>query len=205
MPITEAMACGAPVVASAHPSLDEACGRRGRARRPGEPEAIADGDPRGAGAARRAARARARARAQFSWRARRRDRSSRGTSDSRSARHDAAPRQTRAGTARYVRGLLDQLSTADVVEVRVPLRRLGRAATRRARHVRGTRACCPPRPGADVLHCPTFRGAVPRRARRSSSRSTTSPCSRHPEWFNRWTRARTRASPCRASCAPRRA
>jgi glycosyltransferase involved in cell wall biosynthesis len=26
MPITEAMACGAPVVASSHPSLDEACG-----------------------------------------------------------------------------------------------------------------------------------------------------------------------------------
>ena len=26
MPIVEAMACGTPVVASAHPSLDEACG-----------------------------------------------------------------------------------------------------------------------------------------------------------------------------------
>jgi len=41
MPITEAMACGAPVVASAHPSLDEASGSAAVRADPDEPEAIA--------------------------------------------------------------------------------------------------------------------------------------------------------------------
>ena len=36
MPIVEAMACGTPVVASAHPSLDEASGERRSARRSGQ-------------------------------------------------------------------------------------------------------------------------------------------------------------------------
>jgi glycosyltransferase involved in cell wall biosynthesis len=41
MPITEAMACGAPVVASSHPSLDEACGDAALRADPESPEAIA--------------------------------------------------------------------------------------------------------------------------------------------------------------------
>ncbi|HZQ16234.1 MAG TPA: glycosyltransferase family 1 protein [Gaiellaceae bacterium] len=41
MPITEAMASGAPVVASAHPSLDEACGEAAVRADPESPEAIA--------------------------------------------------------------------------------------------------------------------------------------------------------------------
>jgi glycosyltransferase involved in cell wall biosynthesis len=41
MPITEAMACGAPVVASAHPSLDEASGEAALRADPDTPEAIA--------------------------------------------------------------------------------------------------------------------------------------------------------------------
>jgi alpha-1,3-rhamnosyl/mannosyltransferase len=41
MPITEAMASGAPVVASAHPSLDEACGDAAVRADPESPEAIA--------------------------------------------------------------------------------------------------------------------------------------------------------------------
>jgi glycosyltransferase involved in cell wall biosynthesis len=41
MPITEAMASGAPVVASAHPSLDEACGTAAVRADPERPEAIA--------------------------------------------------------------------------------------------------------------------------------------------------------------------
>ena len=41
MPITEAMASGAPVVASAHPSLDEACGDAALRADPESPEAIA--------------------------------------------------------------------------------------------------------------------------------------------------------------------
>ncbi|HZT91817.1 MAG TPA: glycosyltransferase family 1 protein [Gaiellaceae bacterium] len=42
MPITEAMACGAPVVASAHPSLDEACGDAAVRADPESPQALAD-------------------------------------------------------------------------------------------------------------------------------------------------------------------
>ena len=43
MPIVEAMACGTPVVASAHPSLDEACGDAAVRVDPLDPEAIAAG------------------------------------------------------------------------------------------------------------------------------------------------------------------
>jgi glycosyltransferase involved in cell wall biosynthesis len=42
MPITEAMACGAPVVASAHASLDEAAGAAAVRADPDDPAAIAD-------------------------------------------------------------------------------------------------------------------------------------------------------------------
>jgi alpha-1,3-rhamnosyl/mannosyltransferase len=41
MPITEAMACGAPVVGSAHPSMDEACGDAAVRADPDSPDAIA--------------------------------------------------------------------------------------------------------------------------------------------------------------------
>jgi glycosyltransferase involved in cell wall biosynthesis len=41
MPVTEAMACGAPVVASAHPSLDEASGDAALRADPDDPAAIA--------------------------------------------------------------------------------------------------------------------------------------------------------------------
>jgi len=43
MPIVEAMACGAPVVASSHPSLDEACGSAAVRVDPLDPDAIAAG------------------------------------------------------------------------------------------------------------------------------------------------------------------
>src|SRR5205823_6560482 len=43
MPITEAMASGAPVVASAHPSMDEASGSAALRVDPESPEAIAAG------------------------------------------------------------------------------------------------------------------------------------------------------------------
>ena len=42
MPIVEAMACGVPVVASSHPSLDEACGDAAIRADPQDPDAIAD-------------------------------------------------------------------------------------------------------------------------------------------------------------------
>ena len=96
---------------------------------------------------------------------------------------DTTPlRQTRGGTARYVRGLRDHLA-AEVVEVSYP-------ATSRLR----TAACdltWYPRlrapHGADVLHCPTFRGPF-----RSATPLVVTvhdlAVLRHPEWFNRWTR-----------------
>jgi glycosyltransferase involved in cell wall biosynthesis len=43
MPILEAMACGAPVVASAHPSMDEASGDAAVRADPEDPAAIATG------------------------------------------------------------------------------------------------------------------------------------------------------------------
>ena len=41
MPVVEAMACGCPVVASAHPSLDEASGDAAVRADPDDPKAIA--------------------------------------------------------------------------------------------------------------------------------------------------------------------
>ena len=41
MPVIEAMACGVPVVASTHPSLDEACGEAAVRADPADPDAIA--------------------------------------------------------------------------------------------------------------------------------------------------------------------
>jgi glycosyltransferase involved in cell wall biosynthesis len=43
IPVVEAMACGAPVFASSHPSLDEACGDAAVRADPEDPAAIADG------------------------------------------------------------------------------------------------------------------------------------------------------------------
>ena len=43
MPIVEAMACGTPVVASSHPSMDEACGDAAIRVDPDDAEAIARG------------------------------------------------------------------------------------------------------------------------------------------------------------------
>jgi alpha-1,3-rhamnosyl/mannosyltransferase len=43
MPVVEAMACGVPVVASSHPSLDEACGDAAVRADPLDPEALAEG------------------------------------------------------------------------------------------------------------------------------------------------------------------
>jgi glycosyltransferase involved in cell wall biosynthesis len=69
IPVLEAMACGAPVVASSHPSLDEACGDAAFRADPEDPASIAEGI-RGALSAREDLSARGLAHArQFTWRA----------------------------------------------------------------------------------------------------------------------------------------
>jgi len=93
--------------------------------------------------------------------------------------------QTRAGTARYVRGLLDALE--------VPVHELRFPATSRLRTLAAD-ALWYPRlgaDGADVLHCPTFRGPFsPRQPLVVTVHDLA--VIRHPEWFNRWTRTYSR-------------
>ena len=92
--------------------------------------------------------------------------------------------QTRAGTARYVRGLLAHL---DVVPLR--LGGGGRVATL----VRDV-AWYPSlglRGGFDLLHCPSFRGPPAARVPLVVTVHDLAVL-RHPEWFNRWTAAYSR-------------
>ena len=157
MPIVEAMACGTPVVASAHPSMDEACGDAAIRVDPDDAGGDRGRDPPGARAPRRASRAGARARAQLHVASGRRGvparlRGARWRDEGR-PRHSPLA-QTRAGTARLVRGLLASLAGRRELELaRALLRgRRGRAATlardtvvvpRRpaARRARGSTSC----------------------------------------------------------------
>jgi glycosyltransferase involved in cell wall biosynthesis len=91
--------------------------------------------------------------------------------------------QTRAGTARYLRGLLAALDGS------VELEQLGFAATTRLRTVAADAFWYPrlrPRAGADVLHCPTFRGPFRSRTPLVVTVHDLAVLA-HPEWFNRWT------------------
>src|SRR5919206_1267863 len=95
--------------------------------------------------------------------------------------------QTRAGTARYLKGLLRELERRDDVEVSA--RSFGR----------GDRLSTLLRDGvwyplalgherdADLLHCPTYRGPL-RSARPLVVTVHDLAVFRHPEAFNRWTR-----------------
>src|SRR5207248_2050803 len=99
---------------------------------------------------------------------------------------DTTPlRQTRAGTARYLRGLLAHLDV-DVEEVSFPAgSRAGSLAADALWYPR-LRAT-----GADVLHCPTFRGPF-----RSPTPLVVTvhdlAVLRHPEWFRGWSRRYSR-------------
>jgi len=94
--------------------------------------------------------------------------------------------QTRAGTARYVRALRAGLG-ADLVELQYPA--TSRLRTAYADAVWYPRLRVPP--GADLLHCPTFRGPV--RAHGPIVVTVHDlAVLRHPEWFNRWTAAYSR-------------
>ena len=201
MPVTEAMASGAPVVASSHPSLDEACRRRGRARRSRRSRRRSPPRSREALGRREELRALGLAACgRFLVAPDGRGLPARGTSDSRSARHHRARCRRAPAPRATCAGLLDHLDV-EVVEVAVsrPRRALRTRRRRRrlvpaaARAGRCRRAALPdvprpvPRPRAARRH-----GARPRGASPSRSGSTAG-------------RARTRASPCRASSARRRA
>jgi glycosyltransferase involved in cell wall biosynthesis len=95
--------------------------------------------------------------------------------------------QTRAGTARYLKGLLRELERRDDLEVNTKsFGRSDRASTL-ARDAAWYPFVLGRESRADVLHCPTYRGPL------SSRRPLVVTVHdlavlRHPEAFNRWTR-----------------
>ncbi len=95
--------------------------------------------------------------------------------------------QTRAGTARYLKGLLRHLEGRD--DVRVTARHFG-GGGRAAAFVRDS-VWYPLVLGrerdADVLHCPTYRGPLGTRIPLVVTVHDLAVL-RHPETFNRWTR-----------------
>jgi glycosyltransferase involved in cell wall biosynthesis len=101
---------------------------------------------------------------------------------------DASPLvQTRAGTARYLKGLLRELRRRD--DVQVSTRSFGgrdRASTL-ARDSVWYPFLLGRQRAADVLHCPTYRGPL-RSARPLVVTVHDLAVFRHPETFNRWTR-----------------
>jgi glycosyltransferase involved in cell wall biosynthesis len=101
--------------------------------------------------------------------------------------------QTRAGTARYVRGLLRELErTPDLVLERHSFAIRGRAAVP-VRDLGWYLAALPLLARtADVLHCPTFRAPVRSRVPLVVTFHDLAIL-RHPETFNTWTRRYSRA------------
>jgi glycosyltransferase involved in cell wall biosynthesis len=96
--------------------------------------------------------------------------------------------QTRAGTARYLKGLLRELRRRDDVEVRA--RTFGRAdrLSTLARDAVWYPFVLGREREADVLHCPTYRGPL-RSGRPLVVTVHDLAVLRHPDAFNRWTRA----------------
>jgi len=101
--------------------------------------------------------------------------------------------QTRAGTARYIRGLLGELErTPDVVLKRHSFALGGRAAVP-VRDLGWYFGALPLLARtADVLHCPTFRAPVRSRVPLVVTFHDLAIL-RHPETFNTWTRRYSRA------------
>ena len=95
--------------------------------------------------------------------------------------------QTRAGTARYLKGLLRQLEHRD--DITVTARHFG-GASRAAAFARDS-VWYPLVLGrehrSDVLHCPTYRGPIGTRTPLVVTVHDLAVL-RHPETFNRWTR-----------------
>jgi glycosyltransferase involved in cell wall biosynthesis len=95
--------------------------------------------------------------------------------------------QTRAGTARYLRGLLRELDRRDDVEVRtLSFGRADRLSTL-ARDAAWYPFALGRKRDADLLHCPTYRGPL-RPALPVVVTVHDLAVFRHPEAFNRWTR-----------------
>src|SRR6266581_8168942 len=104
--------------------------------------------------------------------------------------------QTRAGTARYLKGLMRELQRRD--DVTVSTRSFGgksRLSTL-ARDGVWYPFLVGRESAADVLHCPTYRGPLRTRLPLVVTVHDLAVL-RHPETFNRWTRRYSRA------CVPR--
>jgi glycosyltransferase involved in cell wall biosynthesis len=101
--------------------------------------------------------------------------------------------QTKAGTARYIRGLLGELERAPTLGLqRHSFALRGRAAVP-VRDVGWYLGALPLLArGADVLHCPTFRAPVRSRVPLIVTFHDLAVL-RHPETFNTWTRTYSRA------------
>ena len=93
--------------------------------------------------------------------------------------------QTRAGTARYLRGLLDHLD--------VPVKEVSFPATSRMRSVAADVLWYPRLAveGIDILHCPSFRGPFASKVPLVVTVHDVAVL-RRPEWFNRWSRTYSR-------------
>ena len=96
--------------------------------------------------------------------------------------------QTRAGTARYLKGLLRELRRRDDVEVSTRSFGRGDRLSTLARDGVWYPFLLGREAGADVLHCPTYRGPVRSRVPLVVTVHDLAVL-RHPEAFNRWTRA----------------
>jgi glycosyltransferase involved in cell wall biosynthesis len=93
--------------------------------------------------------------------------------------------QTRAGTARYLRGLLAHID--------VPVREVSYPATSRLRNVAADVIWYPRLrvEGIDILHCPSFRGPFSSKVPLVVTVHDVAVL-RHPEWFKRWGRTYSR-------------
>ena len=96
--------------------------------------------------------------------------------------------QTRAGTARYLKALLRELDRRDDVEVHQRSFGRGDRASTLARDVAWYPFVLGRGRDADLLHCPTYRGPL-RSVRPLVVTVHDLAVFRHPETFNRWTRA----------------